>query len=180
MAEPRPIGTVYNIAPQPPDAAHTHWVTAGVVTIGVEYRDVTPEALLELYGDDPAQLAELLAKSPEGGFADEGVSLHVNGTADGHEYLRFDVFDGEPHYHYVHKVSPGAEVVNQVVDYDVAAHGEMLVWALDCIRTRLPVMLPCAGGGDLVPRLDQAALDGALAEAGPMATAAQSAHRERE
>ena len=179
MAEPRPIGKVYNIAPQPPDVAHTRWVAAGVVTIGVEYRDVTPEALLELYGDDPDQLAELLAKSPEGGFADEGVSLHVSGTDDGHEYLRFDVFDGEPHYHYVHKVPPDGEVVNQVVDYDIAAHGEMLAWALDCIRARLPAMLPLAGGADLVGALDQAALDAALAEVTPMATAAQAAHRTR-
>ncbi len=179
MAEPRPIGTVYNIAPQPPDAARTRWIPAGVVTIGVEYRDVTPEALEELYGDDPAQLAELLAKSPDGGFADEGVSLHVCGTDDGHEYLRFDVFDGEPHYHYVHKVPLGAEVVNQVVDYAVAGHGEMLPWAVACIRDRLPVMLPLAGGADLVARLDQVALDGALAEAEPIAAAAQAAHRTR-
>ena len=179
MAEPRPIGKVYNIAPQPPDDAHTRWIPAGAVTIGVEYRDVTPEALLDLYGDDPDQLAELLAKSPDGGFADEGVSLHVVGTDDGHEYLRFDVFDGEPHYHYVHKVAPGGEVVNQVVDYDVAAHGEMLAWALDCIRGRMAQMLPLAGGGALVPQLDQAALDRALAEVVPMATAAQAAHRER-
>ena len=177
MAEPRPIGKVYDIAPQPPDEAHTRWIAAGPVTIGVEYRDVTPDALIETYRDDPDQLAALLAQSPEGGFADEGVSLHVNGTDDGHEYLRFDVFDGEPHYHYVHKVPVGAAVVNQVVDYDVAAHGEMLTWALDCIRTRLPVMLPLAGGAALADALDPAALDAALAEVEPLAVAAQAAHR---
>ena len=179
MAEPRPIGKVYNIAPQPPDAAHTRWVPAGAITIGVEYRDVTPEALEELYGDDPDQLAELLAKSPDGGFADEGVSLHVNGTADGHEYLRFDVFDGEPHYHYVHRVPAGADPVNQVCDYDVNAHGDMLTWALDCIRTRLGLMLPHAGGADLVTKLDPTMLDAALDEVTELAEAAQSAHRER-
>jgi hypothetical protein len=179
MAEPRPIGNVYGIVPQPPDPAHTRWIAAGVVTIGVEYRDVTPEALLDLYGDDPDQLAELLEKSPEGGFADEGVSLHVSGADDGHEYLRFDVFDGEPHYHYVHKVAPGGEVVNQVVDYDVAAHGEMLTWALECIRARLPVMLPLAGGADLVDELDPGALEAALAEVGPLARAAQATSRAR-
>jgi len=179
MAEPRPIGKVYDIAPQPPDAAHTRWIAAGPLTIGVEYRDVTPDALVESYRDDPEQLAALLAQSPEGGFADEGVSLHVNGADDGHEYLRFDVFDGEPHYHYVHKVPAGAPVVNQVVDYDVAAHGEMLTWALDCIRTRLPVMLPLAGGAALADALDQAALDAALTEVAPLAVAAQAAHRSR-
>jgi hypothetical protein len=179
MAEPRPVGKIYDIPPQPPDAAHTRWIPAGVVTIGVEYRDVTPEALVETYRDDPDQLASLLAQSPDGGFADEGVSLHVNGTDDGHEYLRFDVFDGEPHYHYVHKVPDGTPVVNQVVDYDVAAHGEMLTWALECIRHRLPEMLPRAGGAALVDRLDRAALDAALDEVAPLAIAAQAAHRSR-
>jgi len=178
MAEPRPIGTVYGIPPQPPDAMHTRWFPAGAVTIGVESRDVTPEALVETYRDDPDQLAELLAKSPEGGFADEGVSLHVTGD-DGHEYLRFDVFDGEPHYHYVHRTSPDAPVVNQVVDFDVAAHGDMLGWAFECIRHRLPQMLPCAGGDDLVPRLDRAALDAALDEVVPFAEAARAARRAR-
>jgi len=179
MAEPRPIGKVYNIPPQPPDAAHTRWIRAGALTIGVEYRDVTPEALEATYADNPEQLAEMLAKSPDGGFADEGVSLHVNGTADGHEYLRFDVFDGEPHYHYVHRVPDDADPVNQVCDYDVNAHGDMLTWALDCIRTRLPQMLPHAGGADLVAQLDQAELDAALTEVTELATAAQTAHRER-
>lgn len=179
MAEPRPIGKVYNIAPQPPDEAHTRWIPAGAITIGVEYRDVTPDALLATYADDPAQLAEMLSKSPDGGFADEGVSLHVSSSETGHEYLRFDVFDGEPHYHYVHAVPPGGEIVNQVVDYDVLAHGEMLTWALDCIRGRLPVMLPNAGGADLVTQLDQRTIDDALEEVSRLATDAQTAHRER-
>ena len=179
MAGPRPIGKVYNIPPQPPDPARTRWIPAGALTIGVEYRDVTPEALEATYADNPEQLAEMLAKSPEGGFADEGVSLHVNGTADGHEYLRFDVFDGEPHYHYVHRVPDGADPVNQVCDYDVNAHGDMLTWALECIRTRLPQMLPHAGGADLLAAVDQAELDDALAEVTDLATAAQASHRER-
>jgi hypothetical protein len=40
-------------------------------------------------------------------------------------------------------------------------------------------MLPLAGGADLVARLDQAAIDGALAEVTPLATAARAAHRAR-
>jgi hypothetical protein len=179
MAEPRPIGKVYNIPPQPPDDAQTRWIPAGAITIGVEYRDVSPEALAATYADNPEQLAELLEKSPEGGFADEGVSLHVNGTADGHEYLRFDVFDGEPHYHYVYRVPDGADPVNQVCDYDVNAHGEMLDWALECIRVRLPQMLPHAGGADLVAELDQSTLNAALEEVAALATAAQAANRAR-
>jgi hypothetical protein len=145
-----------------------------VITIGVEYRDVNPDNLRATYEGNDAYLEELLEQSPEGGFADEGVSLHVNGTEDGHEYLRFDVFDGEPHYHYVHR---GDEIVNNVVDFDVAANGDMLAWALDCIHRRLGVMLPKAGGGHLVARLDQSQIDAALAQAETMATAAQAAQR---
>ena len=32
---------------------------------------------------------------------DEGVSLHVCDGETGAEYLRFDVFVKEPHYHYI-------------------------------------------------------------------------------
>ena len=97
------IGKVYAIPPQPVDPENTRWFAAGVITIGVEYRDVDPEGLVETYKDNPDQLAELIERSPEGGFSDEGVSLHVAETDGGHEYLRFDVFDDEPHYHYIHR-----------------------------------------------------------------------------
>ena len=46
----RPPGTVYGIPPQPPDENSTTWFPAGALTIGVEYRDVDPEA----GGDPPA------------------------------------------------------------------------------------------------------------------------------
>jgi hypothetical protein len=150
------IGKVYAIPPQPPVAEHTRYLPAGNVTIGIEYRELDPEGLIETYKHDAAQLAELIDRSPEGGFTDEGLSLHVCATDGGHEYLRFDVFDAEPHYHYNH---PGAEVVNNVIDFDVAAHGDMLPWALQCLRERLPEMLSEAGGGVLVADLDHAAID---------------------
>ena len=151
--EPR-IGVTYNIPPEPP-SERTTWLEAGALTIGVEYRDVDPEALVELYKDDPAQLQELLDKSPEGGFSDRGISIHVSETESGHEYLRFDVFEDEPHYHYVH---PGPEVVNNVVVFDSFAHGDMLPFAIRCLRERLPEMLARAGGGHLVDRLDAGVL----------------------
>jgi hypothetical protein len=149
------IGKVYAIPPQPPVAEHTRYLPAGNVMIGIEYRELDPEGLIETYKHDAAQLAELIDRSPEGGFTDEGLSLHVCATAGGHEYLRFDVFDAEPHYHYNH---PGADVVNNVVDFDVAAHGDMLPWALQCLRDRLPEMLTEAGGAALVPDLDHAVI----------------------
>src|SRR5439155_873550 len=104
--------------------------------------------------DGTEYMDELLERSPEGGFADEGVTIHVSETADKHEYLRFDCFDAEPHYHYIHKTPPGAEPVNNVIDFDVHAHGDMLPWAIRCLRERLPAMLTEAGKEPIFRHLD--------------------------
>jgi hypothetical protein len=173
------IGTVYNIPPQPPDEQHTRHLEAGAITFGVEYRDVDPEALRATYAGNAEHLAELEERSPEGGFSDEGVSIHVCGTDDGFEYLRFDVFDDAPHYHYIHRPAAGSDVVNQIIDFDTTAHGDMLAWAIERLRTRLPVMLEEAGAGDLVERLDPALLGPAIERVETLATEAQRARRAR-
>ena len=171
MAEVR-IGVVYNIPPEPPKEEHTQWFEAGNITIGVEYRDLNPDALVELYKDNPEHLKEMLEKSPDGGFTDEGVSIHVKGTADGHEYLRFDVFDGEPHYHYVFN-TPG-EIANNVVVFDTLALGEMMPFAINCMRTRLAEMLPRARGEHLVAMLDQTKIDKVVDKVQAIAEKAQA------
>lgn len=171
------VGKVYGIPPQPPVEENTRWLEAGVLTLGVEYRDVNPGTLTATY-QGTVYMEELLEKSPEGGFADEGVTIHVSETADGHEYLRFDCFDAEPHYHYIHKTPPGAEPVNNVIDFDVHAHGDMLPWAIRRLRERLPAMLTEAGGEHLVGKLDQAVLDPVIDEVAAMAEDARTRLRE--
>jgi hypothetical protein len=165
------IGKVYSIPPQPPVEEHTHRVPAGAVTFGVEYRALDPESLRATYADNPQHLAELEARSPDGGFTDEGVSLHVWGTDDAHEYLRFDVFDDEPHYHYVHNTGPGGETVNNVVDFDAVAGGDMLAWALERLRTALPAMLREAGGEQIAAAVDPQAVARAVDEVARLADA---------
>jgi hypothetical protein len=156
------IGKVYGIPPQPPVEEQTHRVPAGAVTFGVEYRALDPESLRATYVHNPTYLAELEARSPAGGFTDEGVSIHVWGTEDGHEYLRFDVFADEPHYHYVHNTGAAAEVVNNVVDFDAVAYGDMLPWVLERLRTRLPEMLTEAGGAAVADAVERDVVAGAL------------------
>lgn len=173
MNEPR-IGVVYNMAPQPPSEADTRWFPAGALTLGIEYRDVSPDDLVELYKDDPAQLAELLEKSPEGGFSDNGVSIHVRATDGGHEYLRFDVFDDEPHYHYIHDTAPGEEIVNNVVTFDTFAFGDMLPVAIGWLRHRLPEMLGRAGAEDLAAQVDPVVLSATIDQIEVIARAAQA------
>jgi hypothetical protein len=152
------IGKVYGIPPQPADDNHTTYVDAGPLSIGVEYRVVDQAALRETYKDDPAHLAELERESPAGGFSAQGLSLHVVSTADRHEYLRFDLFDDPPHYHYIHPVNSQGEHRNHVVEYDAVANGPMLDWALERLRTRLPEMLTSAGAPASVTSIDRAEL----------------------
>jgi len=163
------IGKVYGIPPQPPVESRTHRVPAGAVTFGVEYRALDPQSLRETYADNPEYLAELEARSPQGGFTDEGVSIHVWGSDDGHEYLRFDVFADEPHYHYVHNTGRTGDVVNNVVDFDVVAYGDMLPWVLERLRTRLPEMLAEAGGGVLAAAVDPDVVAGAVGDVARLA-----------
>jgi hypothetical protein len=143
------VGTTYNIPPAPPDSASTDWLDAGPLRIGVEYRKVDPEALKKIYADTE-HLAELEATSPEGGFTDEGVSIHVVNVADGFEYLRFDMFLDEPHYHYVNKATDA----NTIVNFDTIAHGPMVDWTLTQLRTRLPEMLRYVGAADVADVID--------------------------
>ncbi len=165
------IGKTYNMPPQPADEAATTYLDAGAVSIGVEYRVVDPQSLRETYQDSPQQLAELEERSPDGGFYAEGLSLHVVAKADGHEYLRFDLFDDPPHYHYNHPVKGGRHT-NNVVDYDTVSNGPMLDWTLDRLRTRLPDMLRQAGGAAIAEQIDPEALAPVLTEVARLASAA--------
>jgi hypothetical protein len=168
------IGKVYTIPPQPPVAENTRVLPAGNITVGVEYRMVDPASLQTTYATNDAHLAELHERWPGGGFTDEGVSIHVWGTDDGHEYLRFDVFTDEPHYHYNHR---GDDIVNNVIDFDTVAMGDMLPWVLECIRTRLGPMLVEAGGTHLAEHLDAAKIDEVVRDVEGLAEQARTAHR---
>ncbi len=168
-------GTTYNIPPQPPVAANNHELVAGAITFGVEYRELDPESLRATYAGNEEQLAELEARSPDGGFFDTGVSIHVCGSDDGYEYLRFDVFDDEPHYHYVHRHDDG-KIENQVIEFDATANGDMLAWVNRSLRDRLAEMLQAAGGGRVVGRLDPKVIASVLDDVVAMADAARRGH----
>ena len=162
-------GTVYTVPPIPPDAEHTTVVDAGAISIGVEYRLLGDAELAANYEGE--QMDEIQGALDGNAVEDNGVSLHVLGTEDGHEYLRFDLFEGEPHYHYI---EPSGEK-QTIVDYDPVAMGPMLPWALGQIRHRLGAMLERAGGEALVPRLDASRIDASLVEVEKLAREAEAA-----
>jgi hypothetical protein len=161
-------GTVYTVPPIPPDPAHTTYVEAGALSFGVEYRVLTDADLAANY--EGRDLEEVQA-NVQGNVDDNGVSVHVVGAEDEHEYLRFDLFEHQPHYHYI---EPSAQK-QTIVQYDAVAMGEMLPWMLRQLRTRLGEMLVHAGGAALVPKLEPAAIEIALAEVEHLARAAQAA-----
>jgi hypothetical protein len=152
------VGTVYTIMPIPPEPAMTTYIQAGVITIGVELRRVDDQLVGDFFKDvTPEQQAEIDANKPAD-LDDGGVSIHVCSSEGLDEYLRFDCFTGDPHYHYITL----AETRQEIIKYDEVANGDMLTWAIDRIATRLPEMLTQAGAAQLVQAVDPTAIGDAL------------------
>lgn len=167
-------------------------VEAGPITLGLVFREFT-EASLAPHEGRPG-VAELLERIRNEGFSDGGVSVYVYGP-DGHDYLRFDCFRAEPHYHYQHPVAGDARLDHQritgraesvvrdgrwyQVPFDTAANGDMFDWTLGCLRTRLPEMLAEAGAADLAAGLDPVAAHKALDELEELARRTMAVLRER-
>jgi len=151
MSSVLPLGVRFDFQPVPPVPEDTTSFTAGPLSIGVEYRVLDDETVAANYSEAETEGAPSVD--------DRGVSIHVCDAENGHEYVRFDCFDVDPHYHYLHP-----ELGNTVVVFDRSAHGDMLEWTFAAMRTRLPSMLEHAGAGDLAARLDMTTLDAAATE----------------
>ena len=105
-------------------------VTAGPITFVVEHRAVVQDGV-------------------EAG----GPTVRVLGGDDHHEYLRFDMFNVNPHYHY----EPPAEQ-ERILMIDTVADGDAVSWGIARLRDRLAPMLVAAGGQGLADALDEQTL----------------------
>jgi hypothetical protein len=167
----------------------TQYVDAGSLKIGVEHRmleglvgrlqatyDGTPfEAVFNEWRSSKVPTSEGTANAPTGmAGGGRAVSLHVLDAASGHEYLRFDCFDGVPHYHYLRPWTTPEECDNHSVDWDEVAHGPMTPWALHTLRTRLSEMLVEAGGANVAERLDMVAVNDAVDKVEQLVNEAQA------
>ena len=148
--------TRYDVMPIPPVEAQTEYIDAGTLRFGVEYRRLTDAiaagaAVETASGGDKADVES---------FDDRGVSIHVFGNDEAGclEYLRFDCFVEDPHYHYV----SWKDHSNEMLHLDPVADGDPLRWALERIRTRLPQMLERAGAGHIAARVDARRVEQAL------------------
>src|SRR5260370_36416533 len=81
-----------------------YYVEVGVVTIGVVHREFTLQAL-ETYRGSPG-VQDIVDRIENEGFYDRGVSVYVFQAGTKRDYLRFDCFEAEPHYHYHHLHAP--------------------------------------------------------------------------
>lgn len=124
----------------PADPANCRTVPAGPVTFVVESRHLTDAAVDAALGRDSGtnQL-----------FDDFGGTVHVHGTIDGLEHLRFDCFDAKPHYHYVNHAG-GTSTVCRI---DEHAEGDPIRWTIGRLNERLPEMLAYAGASDLADQV---------------------------
>ena len=129
-------GTRYGQLPIPMVTDDCIPVDAGAVQLVVESRRLTNEIIKGAYNDT------VKAEVP---FDDHGATLHVCGTADGLEHLRFDCFENEPHYHYIEQAA-GA---NTVVRIDEVAVGDPVDFSLACVEHHLPEMLRYLGLAEL-------------------------------
>jgi len=129
-------GNRYGQLPIPMVTEHCVPVDAGAVQLVVESRQLTNEILDDTYG---GVVETAIA------FDDFGATLHVCGTADGLEYLRFDCFENEPHYHYIEPAA-GANTVVRI--YELAV-GDPIEFSLTCVEHHLPDMLRNCGVGGL-------------------------------
>jgi hypothetical protein len=143
MAETPPypynLGNAYPVMPVPRNPEHCVDVPAGAVTFVVEARDLVDERARD------GASSVIPQDAAPGLFDDFGASLHVLGADDRLEYLRFDCFEKEPHYHYIRP----AEQMNVIIRLDDIAEGDPIDWVAGRLRNRLPEMLGHAGATEL-------------------------------
>lgn len=133
------------LMPAPPVLAQTEMIEAGAVTFGVEYRVLNVAVAAANYANykpDPVLVAAY--EKASGAMRDRGVSIHVieAGKREQAEYLRFDCFQEDPHYHYI----SWENKTNELLGIDSVANGDPLGFTLETLRTRLREMLLRAGG----------------------------------
>ena len=134
-------GRRYDQMPIPMVTEYCIPVDAGAVQLVVESRQLTNSIIEDTYGGEVHQGVA---------FDDFGASLHVCGTDDGLEHLRFDCFEFEPHYHYIEQHAQA----NVIVRIDEVAVGDPIDFSLRCVETHLPQMLRNAGAESLAAEVE--------------------------
>ena len=86
-----------------------------------------------------------------------GPTVRVLGSGDEHEYLRFDLFAVNPHYHY-----EPPDDAERILMLDTVAEGDAVGWGITRLRDRLVPMLDAAGAHALTTTLDERTIAAAI------------------
>jgi len=131
---------------------HSRWFEAGPVTIAVEARAL-------------GESRERMVRGP---------SIHVFSADRSKEFVRFDMFGREQHYHYILD-----DLQHNIVwGYDADANGPMLDWVIASLRRRLPAMLRTVRENELAEKIEREGWDSSVLPA--VEQAARDADRETE
>jgi hypothetical protein len=89
---------------------------------------------------------------------DRGPSLRIYGDVEGKavQLLRFDCFEGTPHFHY----DPDGK--NNQLRMDKSKVSDPIAWSMDYLQGNIASLVRIAGYGPLADQLDEAALCAAL------------------
>jgi hypothetical protein len=132
-------GQTFTFMPIPMIETNAEWIDAGPVSFAIEVR--------VLAGMDEAA-----------GAGAGGGTIHIFSPDHEEEWVRFDCFDDEPHYHYLDQRAR----TNTVWTYDDAVNGPMGAWAVAALRANLPAILRCAGAGELAEAVERDGVDPAV------------------
>jgi len=132
-------GQTFTFMPIPMIERNAEWFDAGPVSFAVEVR--------VLAGMDEAA-----------GAGAGGGTIHVFSPDHEVEWVRFDCFDDEPHYHYLDQRAK----TNTVWTFDDAVNGPMAPWAVSALRRNLPAILRCAGADGLAEAVERSGVDPAV------------------
>lgn len=168
------MAITYRTLPVPAFDEFTTRIEAGAITFGIEWRHLDEALILAYYGPDArARFDGVMPAGFTGTVEEDGLCLHVFGSDDGEERLRFDCFDEAAHYHLLTPSLPR----NVVVEHDVVRDGPLLDWALAALRTRLPELLEEAGAPALARAVDPQRVAPALEEVARVCRATAAARR---
>lgn len=129
-------GQTFTFMPIPMIESNAEWIDAGPVSFAVEVR--------VLAGMDEAA-----------GAGAGGGTIHVFSADHKEEWVRFDCFEDEPHYHYLDQ----RRKLNTVWTYDDGVNGPMGPWAVSVLRRNLPSILRSAGADDIADAVEREGID---------------------
>ena len=154
--------------PVPIVEENTTYFEAGPILFAVEHRWLNEKVFEEHMANTPGA-AEAWENRPwkddpemnkllqlgfgvEGGPPpeNEGVSIHVLDSESRDEFLRFDAFEKDPHYHYITPSDPH----HVVIFFDEVAEPDYISWIMSRLGSRLPSMLEDAGAESLAVEVD--------------------------